>query len=103
MAPVARPASFTVISRTRAPVTSRTPSRMASGHRIRSNDAFESLGQPEMHVPYRTHMFRLRCVRDAMAFGAGHQCQPSWFMPAATRLPSGEIGCGGSGGAAPGG
>ena len=36
-------------------------------------------------------------AREAIALGAGHQCQPSLSMPRAARRPALPIGSGGSG------
>ena len=55
------------------------------------------------HTPRCTHGLRLPYLRVAIAFGAGHQCQPSSLWARATFLPAGPSGTAGSGGPSPGG
>ena len=61
------------------------------------------LGQPHMQVPVRSQPARLPTASERIAWAAGHQCQPSAFMPSAALRPSGPIGSGGGAGAGPGG
>jgi len=100
---VASPLPFVVISRTRAPVTSFAPAAIAAGQSVRSVDPFAPSGQPNMQTPRRAHGCCVAVCCEGIACAAGHQCQPSAFIPSAALRPIFPIGSPGKGGPAPGG
>jgi hypothetical protein len=51
-----------------------------------------------MQVPVRSQAERDPTATERIAWCAGHQCQPSSFIPVAAFLPMAPIGSGGSGG-----
>src|SRR5580658_2790840 len=77
MAPVARPALSTAISRKRARVFSSAPWRNALGQYVTSVDALAPIGQPNMHLPCRSHAGQSWYGCEIMALSETHQCQPS--------------------------
>ena len=92
-----------MISRTVAFVTSSTPARCATGQCVMSTDPLAWSRHAFRHTPRWTHGLRFPYLRVAIAFGAGHQCQPSSLCAAATLRPAGPSGTAGSGGPSPGG
>src|SRR5207244_5429353 len=77
VAPVTRPRPFVSSRRTRAPVIRCTPSITFPGQCVRSTDPLAPSTQPHMHVARCVQGRRFLYGRVAMAFGAGHQCQPN--------------------------
>src|ERR1700741_2524099 len=103
MAPAARPCVSVVTLRTLHRVFNCAPCRIAEGQWVMSKDALAPSGQPGSQVPIRAQRVSSPTRWDAIALGAGHQCQPNLFIPVAARRPTLPIGCGGSGGTMPGG
>ena len=54
-----------------------------------------------MQVPVHSQAARFPTASERIACAAGHQCQPSAFMPSAALRPSGPMGGGGNAGAGP--
>ena len=100
---MASPSAFVVISRTVALVISSTPASCATGQCVMSTVPFARSLHAFRHTPRCTHGLSAPYARVAIAFGAGHQCQPSSLWARATLRPAGPSGTAGSGGPSPGG
>src|SRR5271155_988092 len=95
MAPDAMPCALVVISRTRQRDRSSTPARIACGQYVMSVLAFAPWAQPGVQWPRLMHGARPSYSVVATAMSDGHQCQPSWFIARAYRVPVFPNGTGG--------
>src|ERR1700755_1008793 len=90
------PRSLVVISRTRQRVRNSTRARIGCGHQVMSTLAFAPCAQPGVQWPRLMHLARPLYSVVATEMSDGHQCQPSWFLAFAWRLPLLPSGTGGS-------
>ena len=77
------------------------PRSIASGQYVMSTLALAPSAQARRQVARWTQTLRRPYGRVAIAFGAGHQCQPSSLWARATRRPISPMGTGGIGGPSP--
>src|ERR1700745_4395393 len=93
--PDAMPCALVVISRTRQRVRNSTRARSACGQYVMSTLPLAPCAHPGVQWPRLMHLARPLYSVVAIEMSDGHQCQPSWFIACAKRVPDFPSGTGG--------